>query len=70
MNASKAAAVLIPETTAPAETPKTRRAGVVVELVVDRDKTVPGKDQEYLERMGRWHQRRHRRKHRLGYLGR
>jgi len=70
MKASKAAAVLIPETKAPAETPEARRAGVVLELVVERDRTVRGKDQEYLERMGRWHHRRHRRKHRLGYLGR
>jgi hypothetical protein len=70
MKAGKAAAVLIPETTAPAETPEAGRAGVVLELVVERDRTVSGKDQEYLERMGRWHQRRHRRKHRLGYLGR
>ena len=70
MKANKTAAVVIPESPAPATTPRTAGTGVVVKLFTRRKETVPGKEQEYLERMGRWHQRRHRRKYRLGYLRR
>jgi hypothetical protein len=70
MKAQKTAAVLIPESVAPATPHKAAGQGVVVKLFTEKDITVPGKDQEYLERMGRWHQRRHRRKYRLGYLRR
>ena len=70
MKANKNAAVWMPETSTPVTTPKATGKGVVVKLVIERDETVPGKEQAYLERMGRWHQRRHRRKYRLGYLRR
>ena len=70
MKANKTAAVLIPESPVPVVTPRAAGKGVVLKLISEGDRTVPGKDQAYLERMGRWHARRHRRKHHLGYLRR
>jgi hypothetical protein len=70
MKAHRTAAVVMPETPALSETPKAGRAAVVVKLFEPANRTVKGADREYLERMGRWHQRRYRRQRRLGYLGR
>lgn len=60
----------MPETPAPATTARAGSPAVVVKLFPRKDNPLTGEDKEYLERMGRWHQRRHRRKHRLGYLRR